>query len=152
MLSSVKKESMMEKLYIVTDHAAFEAKEFLKEKLQTKFEVIDLGTNSNESVHYPDYGKKMAQAVLESGQRGIALCGSGIGISIQVNRYKGIRAALCRDVEDAQMSRKHNDSNILCLGGRKHSNQQLIEIVNAWLETEFEGGRHQTRVSMLDQD
>ena len=140
----------MEKIYLSCDHAAFEGKEFVK-SLLSDFEVIDLGTNSTDSVHYPDFGKKIAQAVLEEENgRGIALCGSGIGISIQVNRFKGIRGALCRSVEDAKMSRLHNNSNILCLGARFSSNEEMKVMVQTWLSTEFEGGRHQTRVDMLD--
>ena len=140
----------MTKIYLACDHAAFEAKEFVRTILEN-YEVIDLGTDSVDSVHYPDYGKKIAKAVLEDkGSLGIALCGSGIGISIQVNRFKGIRGALCRSTEDAKMSRLHNDSNILCLGARFNSNEEIKAIVETWLSTEFEGGRHQTRVDLLD--
>lgn len=139
----------MEKIFITSDHAAFEAKEFLKKEF-SDIDFIDLGTNSTESVHYPDYGKKIAEKVLEANGRGIALCGSGIGISIQVNRFKGIRGALCRSIEDAKMSRLHNNSNILCLGARQNSDDELIKIVKCWLSREFEGGRHQTRIDLLD--
>lgn len=139
----------MERIYLACDHAAYEGKEFVK-SLLTDYEVVDLGTDSTDSVHYPDFGKKIAQAVLESNGRGIALCGSGIGISIQVNRFKGIRGALCRSSEDAKMSRLHNNSNILCLGARFNTNDEISEMVKTWLSTEFEGGRHQTRVDMLD--
>lgn len=139
----------MEKIFIACDHAAYEAKEWLINKFKD-VEFVDLGTNSLESVNYPDYGKKVAKEVLASNGRGIALCGSGIGISIQVNRFKGIRGALCRSVEDAKMSRLHNNSNILCLGARQNSNDELLEIVNVWMNTEFEGGRHQARVELLD--
>ena len=140
----------METLYIASDHAAFEAKSFLIKALSSEFEMVDLGTNGSESVHYPDYGKKLASAVLENKGRGLALCGSGIGISIQVNRFKGIRGALCRSIEDARMSRLHNDSNVLCLGARFNSNDDLLIITQTWLSTEFEGGRHQTRIDLLD--
>lgn len=141
----------MEKIFISSDHAAFDQKQQLIEFLSDRFEVIDLGTNSTDSVHYPEFGQKLAQSVLDSNGRGIALCGSGIGISIAVNRFKGIRGALCRDEDDAKMSRLHNNSNILCLGGRKTPLEQLKSMVNVWLETEFEGGRHETRTQMLDQ-
>lgn len=140
----------MKKLFIASDHAAYEQKQELIEFLKDRFEIVDLGTNSTESVNYPEYGQKLARAVLEAKGRGIALCGSGIGISISVNRFKGIRGALCRDEDDAKMSRLHNNSNILCLGGRKTPIKQLKSMVNIWLETEFEGGRHQTRIDMLD--
>lgn len=142
----------MQTLYLATDHAAYEAKEYLKKQLVSRFKIVDLGTDSEESVHYPDYGKKLAAAILKNSGIGIALCGSGIGISIQLNRYKGIRATLCRDVEDAIMARKHNNSNVLCLGGRKHSLDELMEIVEAWIITDFEAGRHHTRIEMLDRD
>jgi ribose 5-phosphate isomerase B len=141
----------MEKLFIASDHAAFEAKQELVKYLSDKYEMVDLGTNSTDSVHYPEYGQKIAKAVREEKGRGIALCGSGIGISIACNRFKGIRAALCYDTEAARMSRLHNDSNILCLAGRRNSLDELKDMVNTWLSTEFEGGRHQTRVEMLDQ-
>jgi ribose 5-phosphate isomerase B len=140
----------LEKLYLACDHAAFEAKEFIKEKLNQRFEIVDLGTHSSESTHYPLYGKKLVEAVLAANGRGIALCGSGIGISIAVNRFKGIRGALCRSIEDAKMSRLHNDSNILCLGARSNSESELIQIIEAWLVTPFEGGRHQDRIQLLD--
>lgn len=142
----------MEKIFIASDHAAYDQKKMLVQYLDDKFEVIDLGTNSSDSVHYPEFGKKIAKAVLESKGRGIALCGSGIGISIQVNRYKGIRGGLCNDTDDARMTKLHNNANILCLAGRKHTDDALKDMVDTWLGTEFEGGRHQTRIDMLDQE
>ena len=140
----------MDQLFISSDHAALEEKQVLIDYLKDKFEIINLGTNSAESVNYPEFGAKLAQEVLENKGRGIALCGSGIGISIAVNRFKGIRGALCRDTEDAKMSRMHNDSNILCLGGRRNSVDEIKAMVDTWLTTEFEGGRHRTRTDMLD--
>lgn len=141
----------METLYIASDHAAFEAKQMLIEYLSGRFEIKDLGCESTDSVHYPKYGKLLAKAVASSNGRGIALCGSGIGISIQVNRFKGIRGGLCNDVNDAKMTKLHNNANVLCLAGRKHSDELLKEMVDTWLKTEFEGGRHQTRIEMLDE-
>ncbi len=140
----------MKKLLIACDHAAFEQKEMLRKYLSERFEMVDLGTNSTDSVHYPEYGKKIAEAVLETNGRGIAMCGSGFGISMQVNRYKGIRGGLCNDVNDAEMTKKHNNANILCLAGRKHSDDLVKAMADKWLITEFEGGRHQTRIDMLD--
>ena len=140
------------RIHIASDHAAFEQKQMLKKYLIQNYEVIDHGCDSSESVHYPEFGKIIAKAILKSGEIGIAMCGSGIGISIQVNRFKGIRGGLCNDVNDAIMTKKHNNANILCLAGRKHSDEKLQEMVKAWLETEFEGGRHQMRIDMLDQD
>jgi ribose 5-phosphate isomerase B len=142
----------MTRIHIASDHAAFEQKETLKKFLTKEYEVIDHGCSSSDSVHYPEFGKKLARAVLDSSEVGIAMCGSGIGISIQVNRYKGVRGGLCNSVDDAIMTKKHNNANILCLAGRKHSDEKLQEMVSAWLETEFEGGRHQTRIDMLDSD
>lgn len=141
----------MEKLIIASDHAAFKEKEEIKKFLESDFEVIDLGTDSEESVHYPLFGQKIAKEVLKTGIKGIALCGSGIGISIQVNRFKGIRGALCRDTEDAKMAKAHNNANILCLGGRRNSVDEIKEMIKVWLETSFEGGRHQTRIDMMDE-
>nr|MBP9675057.1 RpiB/LacA/LacB family sugar-phosphate isomerase [Bacteriovoracaceae bacterium] len=111
------------KIFIACDHAAFEAKEalkvfFMREKLQ----VVDLGTNSNESVHYPHFAIKLSHEVLKHPDYcGILLCGTGIGVSIVANKFKGIRAALCRSVEDAKLSREHNNANVLCLGARSNS-------------------------------
>lgn len=140
----------MEKIILAGDHAAFKQKQALKDFLAGHYDIIDLGTDSEESVHYPLFGQRLAKKVLETKSRGIALCGSGIGISIQVNRFKGIRGALCRDEEDAKMSRLHNDSNVLCLGGRRNSQEEILKMVKTWLETPFEGGRHQKRIEMLD--
>lgn len=147
MLSWIEK---MEKIFIACDHAAFHQKEFLKTQFEKIYQIIDLGCDSTQSVHYPEFAKKLAGNVLCSGARGIILCGSGIGVSITVNRFKGIRGSLCSDIDDAIMTRKHNDSNVLCLAARKNSNQQLLRITKAWLETDFEGGRHQTRIDMID--
>lgn len=142
---------MSEKLFIASDHAAFWQKKFLVEKLNSAYDIEDLGANSEESVHYPHFAKLLVENVSKNPDaRGILLCGSGIGVSIVANRFKGIRAALCRDEEDAQMSRKHNNSNVICLGGRRTSEDDLLDIVNAWLAEEFEGGRHQGRVEMFD--
>ncbi len=142
----------MEKLFIASDHAAFNEKQELISYLSEKFNMIDLGPETADSVNYPVYGQKLAKEVLEAGAdaRGIALCGSGIGISIAVNRFKGIRGALCRDEEDAKMCKLHNNANILCLGGRRTPIDQLKQMVDTWIATEFEGGRHQTRIDMLD--
>lgn len=140
------------KIFLASDHAAFTQKEMVKNYLLDKgIEIEDLGTHSDESVHYPDFGKKIAQAVLEDKAKGIAMCGSGIGISIQVNRFKGIRGALVNDEYDAEMTKKHNNANILCLAGRKHTDEKVKKMIDIWLSTEFEGGRHQTRIDMLDQ-
>ena len=138
------------KIFIACDHAAYEAKEAIRQHLGNKHELIDLGTHTPDSVHYPDYAIKLAHEVLKHpGSRGVLLCGSGIGVSIVANRFKGIRAALCRDLDDAKMTRLHNDANVLCLAGRKTSIENLMPMVDTFLSTEFEGGRHQQRLDIF---
>ena len=134
------------------DHAAFPLKETVRVFLAgAGLEVEDAGTHSEDSVDYPDYGAKVAAGV-SSGKftRGVLLCGSGIGMSMVANRFPGVRAALCNDLFSAVMCRKHNDANVLVLGGRVLGETLAIEIVKAWLETDFEGGRHQSRLDMFD--
>ncbi len=138
---------------IGSDHGGYELKESIKEYLaQEGIQFIDYGTNSLESVDYPDYGKKVADAVLANEvDRGILVCGTGIGISIVANRIKGIRCALCTDTFSARMSREHNNANILALGGRVVGTGLALDIVNIFLETEFQGGRHETRINKIDE-
>ncbi|WP_027400261.1 ribose 5-phosphate isomerase B [Anaerovorax odorimutans] len=141
------------KIALASDHGGFELKEEIKKYLESRnYEILDLGTNSTESVDYPSFGKACGDAV-SSGQaeKGIVCCGTGIGISIAANKVKGIRCALCTNTHMAEMTRKHNDSNILAMGGRILSKQEALEITKAWLDTEFEGGRHQRRVDMLNE-
>jgi len=143
----------MEKIAIGSDHAGFRLKEFVKKLLQEKgFEVIDVGTYSEERCHYPEYAKKVAQMV-SNGEvpRGILVCGSGIGMSIVANKFKGVRAALCHNIYSAKFSRLHNDSNVLCLGGRVTGEDLTREIVETWLNTPFEGGRHSERLGIISQ-
>lgn len=141
---------MKTQLFLACDHAAFEGKEALRSFLSDKYEVIDLGTYSTESVHYPDYAQKLCLEVTRTGMQGILLCGSGIGVSMVANRFQGIRAALCRDTEDAKMSRLHNDANVLCLGGRRNTIDELKNITDVFLTTAFEGGRHKMRVDLFN--
>lgn len=139
------------KIAVASDHGGYQLKEEIKKYLASrKIEVLDLGTDSEESVDYPIYGKACGEAVA-SGQaeRGIVCCGTGIGISIAANKVDGIRCALCTNVHMAEMSRKHNNANLLALGGRTTETQTALDITAAWLDTEFEGGRHQRRVDML---
>ncbi len=139
-------------IVIGCDHAAFEMKEKLKAYLLQRGESVeDVGPHSAESVDYPDYGKKVAQMV-SNGRfaRGILLCGTGLGMSMVANRFPGVRAALCHDLFGATMSRKHNDANVLVLGGRVTGETLAEEIVKVWLETPFEGGRHQKRLDLFD--
>ena len=138
------------KIYIASDHAAFEEKKSLLEHLQGKYEVVDLGTHSAESTNYPEWAKKLVEKVRTDKTYGILMCGSGIGVCMTANRYKGIRAALCRDVEDAKMTRLHNNANVLCLSGRRTPMGELKAIADVFLTSAFEGGRHQTRIDQFD--
>lgn len=138
------------RIAIASDHAGFQLKEEIKRTLQ-KMDVSfeDLGTKDTESVDYPDYAGKVARSV-QQGNRGILCCGTGIGMSIAANKFKGIRAAVCSDAYTAQMSREHNDSNVLILGGRIMKDPEVVsEIVKVWIETEFHGGRHQKRLDKI---
>ncbi len=140
------------KYFIGTDHAGYEIKSFVIEYLEKNgIEVEDLGTYSNESVDYPDFAHKVAKAVLDNeGTRGILICGSGIGMSLAANKHKGIRAALCHDCYTAKMARLHNDANILCFGARIVGLGVIESILDAWIQSEFEGGRHQRRINKID--
>jgi len=139
------------KIAIGTDHGGFELKEKIVEYLKSNgFEYKDFGTFTQDSCDYPKIGKLVASEVANNNfNRGILVCGSGIGMSIAANRFKEVRAALCWDMTTAQFSRTHNDANILCLGQRVIDNQLAVEMVDLWLKTEFEGGRHKLRVDML---
>ncbi|HAE92071.1 ribose 5-phosphate isomerase B [Tissierella praeacuta DSM 18095] len=141
------------KIGIGSDHGGFELKEYIKEFLDKEgISYIDYGTNSLESVDYPDYGRKVAEAVVaKEVDRAIVICGTGIGISISCNKVKGIRCALCGDTYSARMSREHNNANILALGGRVIGRDLAIEIVSAWLESEFAGGRHEKRIEKISE-
>lgn len=140
------------KLAIASDHGGYQLKEEIKAYLETRgIEVLDLGTNSEESVDYPQFGYACGEAVASGkADRGIVCCGTGIGISIAANKVKGIRCSLCTDTNMAELTRKHNDSNMLALGGRTTEVKTALEITEVWLNTEFEGGRHQRRVDMLN--
>lgn len=137
---------------IAGDHGGFALKQRIREHLiERGIKIADLGTDSEESVDYPEFGKACAQAVASGkADRGIVICGTGIGISIAANRIRGIRCGLCTSVEMAELSRKHNNANMLAMGGRITSAEDAIRITDAWLDTEFEGGRHSRRVDMLD--
>lgn len=141
-------------IIIGSDHAAFELKEKIKDLLiGLGYEVEDAGTHSTDSVNYADFGKKVAGAVSDGRfDRGILLCGTGLGMSMQANRFKGVRAALCSDIFSARMSRQHNDANILVMGGRVVGDILAFELVREWLATPFEGGRHLDRIRTLDEE
>jgi len=144
--------SKKDPVIIGCDHAAYPMKETVKAFLtEAGIEVSDVGTHSEDSVDYPDFGSDVAGGVSRREYpRGILLCGSGIGMSIVANRFPGVRAALCNDLFSAIMCRKHNNANILVLGGRVIGETLALEIVKAWLETDFEGGRHQSRLDKFD--
>lgn len=138
------------RLAISSDHAGFDLKEALKAHFADRVDWLDLGTNAKDSVNYAEFGKAMGAAIAKGeATRGIVICGSGIGISIAANRNKAVRAALCTDATMARLARLHNDANVLALGARIVGAQVAIDCVEAFLTTEFEGGRHATRVQSL---
>ena len=139
------------KIGIGNDHSALELKAEIIELLKEKgHEVVDYGTNSPEGWEYPVYGEKVGRAVASGEvERGILICGTGLGISLAANKVKGVRAAVCSEPFTAKMSRAHNNCNILAFGARVVGAELAKMIVETWLDTEFEGGRHQRRVDML---
>lgn len=136
---------------MAADHGGYEMKEFLKDKLLSEgYDIKDFGTNSSESVDYPDMIHPLANAINSAKiKRGIILCGSGNGAQITANKYNKVRAALCWSVEQAKLAREHNDANIISLPGRFVSNELAWEMVQVFLSTDFEGGRHQRRVEKI---
>ena len=142
---------MSESIVIASDHAGFELKEQLKAFLhEQSIAVEDLGTHSLDSVDYPDFGYAITNAITSgNATRGIAVCGSGIGISMAANRHAAIRCALCHDGLSAELSRRHNDANVLALGARLIGIEHAKEAVLRFLNTEFDGGRHAGRVEKL---
>jgi len=139
------------KIAIGCDHGGFNVKDPIIELVSSLgHEVLDLGCVSEQSVNYPDYARTVCKAVEEgNADRGILICGTGIGMSMAANRSKLIRAALCHEIFTATMSREHNDANVLCLGARVVGPGLILEIVKTWLSTDFAGGRHQTRIEMF---
>ena len=135
------------KIIIGSDHAGFDLKEALKESFEG---MVDVGTYSEDSVDYPDFAARVARAI-SSGEfeRGILICGSGVGMSIVANKFPGVRAALCTDTDTACMSRMHNDANILVLAGRRTAVETALAIVRVWLDSEFEDGRHKRRLDKI---
>ena len=140
------------KLVVGSDHAAYELKEAIKEKLINEgHEVIDVGCDSPESVDYPKYGHAVGRTVASGeAERGIAVCGSGIGISIACNKVPGIRAALCTSVEMAEMCRRHNNANVVCMGARMISQELAFDIIDTWMTTDFEAGKHLRRINEIE--
>ena len=139
------------KIGIANDHAAVEMKNEIVAYLTEKgHEVVNYGTDTHDSCNYPEFGEKVGRAVASGEvEKGIAICGSGLGISLAANKVKGVRACLCAEPYTAKMSREHNDANVLAFGARVIGIEMAKMIVDTWLETEFLGGRHQTRVDMI---
>ncbi|ABW20104.1 ribose 5-phosphate isomerase B [Alkaliphilus oremlandii] len=139
------------KIAIGSDHGGYGLKELIRKHLQEKgFDIKDFGTDSTASVDYPDFAKAVGEAVVAGEfQRGILICGTGIGISIAANKIPGVRCALVGDCFSAKATRQHNDANILALGERVVGPGLALEIVDIWLSAEFEGGRHQGRVDKI---
>ncbi len=137
---------------VASDHAGFVLKSALADELRSSgHRVLDLGPASDEPVDYPDFGHALARSVATGeAELGVAVCGSGIGISIALNRHRGIRAALCHDSLSARLSRQHNDANVLALGGRLIGVETARDALHAFLETPFDGGRHAARVDKID--
>ena len=143
----------MNKIVIASDHGGFELKLKIKEYLLSQnYDVLDLGTDSNKSCDYPYFAKKLCSKIL-SGEfnKGILICGTGLGMSICANRFNGIRAACVSDTYSAKMSRLHNNSNVLCLGSRVLGVGLACDILDIWLNTSFEANRHQKRLDMIDE-
>ncbi len=145
----------MKKIFIGSDHGGFGLKSEVLTYLENdkkEYEIIDLGTYSEDSVNYPEYGHKVANSVMSNLENsfGIVICGTGIGISISANKVKGIRAALCHSVEYAKLSREHNNANILAMGGRFTTIENAKDMIDTFLSTEFEGGRHIGRVEEIE--
>ena len=140
------------KIAIASDHGGVDLKEIISNFLKNKnFQVVDLGTNDTTSVDYPIFADKLADNILKKeSDLGILVCGTGVGISIRANRHKGIRAALLYDDEVAVMAKKHNNANVIVFGGRTMNSNDVLKRIDIFLNTEFEDGRHQKRIDLLD--
>lgn len=141
----------MKKLVIGCDHAAPELKAIVRDHLiERGFDVVDVGTHTTESCNYPDYAHALCQKI-QSGEceLGILICGTGIGMSMAANKHRGIRAACCSDTFSARLTRLHNDANVLCFGARVVGQGLALDLVDAFVDTEFEGGKHKKRIDML---
>ena len=137
---------------LASDHAGFELKEILKKHLiENNYDIMDYGTSSTASVDYPIYAKKAAKAVADGQcERGIVCCGTGIGVSITANKVKGIRCALIHDEYTAEMCKKHNNANMIAIGARVVDPELAVKLVDIWLNTQFEEGRHQRRIDEIE--
>ena len=143
--------SIFKKICISSDHAGYEIKEFIKEQIiKSKISIIDLGPFLKKSVDYPDYAKKVSNRVSKrKSDIGILVCGSGTGMAISANKTKGIRAAVGYNIKSTQLSRQHNNANVLCLGARLTKRKDIKKIIKIFLNTKFEGGRHKRRVKKI---
>ena len=140
----------METIAIACDHGGYDLKEIIKKYYADQYDFMDLGTNSPDSVDYPEYGQALARVITEGKvKRGIVICGTGIGISIAANRFSEVRAADCTNTTMARLTRQHNDANVLALGARLVGLEVVFDIVDTFMNTEFEGGRHKLRVGKL---
>lgn len=141
------------KLYIASDHAGFGLKSHILRYLSEKnIESVDLGTDNGDSVDYPDYAIRVSESISKGEtDRGILICGTGIGMSIVANKFPGVRAALCHDRMTAEASRRHTDANILVLGSRVLDEKAALQIVEVWLQAGFDGGRHQGRINKIQE-
>ena len=138
---------------LASDHAGFKLKEKIKKFLvDNNYDILDLGTNSESSVDYPEYAHKAAHAVAQGQcEKGIVCCGTGIGMSIAANKVKGIRCALVHDLFTAEMSKRHNDANMIALGARVVDHDEALKMVETWLTSQFEEGRHQRRIDAIEE-
>ena len=143
--------SIFKKICISSDNAGYEIKEFIKEQIiKSKISIIDLGPFLKKSVDYPDYAKKVSNRVSKrKSDIGILVCGSGTGMAISANKTKGIRAAVGYNIKSTQLSRQHNNANVLCLGSRLTKRKDIKKIIKIFLNTKFEGGRHKRRVKKI---
>lgn len=142
----------MKKIAIACDRAGIELKNYLIENLKNNYEIINLGTDSQEPVDYPDYAKKVVKSILNKDvDCGILLCGTGIGMSMAANRFRGIRAGVCHNSFEARLIREHNNANIICMGARVIGNEVALDNAKVFLTTDFAGGRHIRRVEKIDE-
>ncbi len=143
----------MQKIFIASDHAGFDYKKEMLNKLKVDYEVIDLGPNDTSSVDYPDYANRVARKLKESTDAvGLLICGSGQGMALRANKYPHIRAALVYSDDTAKLSREHNDANVICLGSRFCTLEEALKWTKIFLNTPFAGGRHQSRVAKIGSD
>ena len=144
-------KSLFKKICIASDHAGYDLKEIIKDYLiSNNISIIDLGPSENKSVDYPDYAKKVSKRLkLKKSDVGILVCGSGTGMAISANKIKGIRAAVCYNLKSTRLSRQHNNANIIALGSRLTKKKISLKLVSTFINTRFEGGRHQRRVKKI---